>query len=181
MPSNASLCLGPGYCTSTTNCPSGSPAEFCGCNGVTYPDPQTACAAGVSIAGTGACGHTVTVGAGGGSSGISVMYCGTSAQCTNGQQCCGITGQCYDPSKPALCAFPPPGTHIPCIDDSQCIPGAEYCKGDGCDAPGGCAAIPGSTCSGQLDPVCGCNGKSYVNADCAAAEATRVAHKGECP
>lgn len=99
-----------------------------------------------------------------------------------GQQCCGITGQCYDPAQPVLCSFPPPGTKFPCIDDTQCFQGVEYCYGDTCDAPGGCVNIPGSgSCTGELDPVCGCNGKSYVNAKCAAADGARVAHAGQCP
>lgn len=182
QPSNHELCLGPGYCVSKTNCGFSSPVQLCGCNGVTYPDVQTACANGVAVSGQGPCGEPVTVGAGGGFGGKTVTYCATNANCKNGQQCCGITGQCYDPSQPALCAFPPPGTHSPCIDDTQCIQGAEYCLGDGCDGPGGCANIPGTgTCGGQLDPVCGCDGKSYVNADCAAEAATRIAHAGQCP
>jgi hypothetical protein len=180
-PSNDSLCLGPGFCVSKTNCGwSSPPAALCGCNGVTYPDVQTACAAGVSLIGDAACGEPVTVGAGGGSSGKTVTFCATGAQCAPGEQCCGITGLCYDPSKPVLCSFPPAGTSVPCIDDTQCIQGVEYCKGPGCTEPGGCALISGS-CTGELAPVCGCNGKSYTNEGCAAVAGTRVAHDGQCP
>ncbi len=35
--------------------------------------------------------------------------------------------------------------------------------------------------TGELDPVCGCNGKSYVNAKCAAVDGVRIAHAGQCP
>lgn len=173
-PANQKLCLGPGYCRSKTDCPSSSPGSFCGCNGVTYPDLQAACAAGVAVIGAGACGQTVTVGGG-----EKVTYCATNANCPTGEQCCGITGQCYDPAIPALCTAPPPGTTFPCVNDTQCH-GIEYCFADTCDGPGGCMSIP-STCSGEFDPVCGCNGKTYVNTQCAAADGTRVAHKGQCP
>jgi hypothetical protein len=174
-----SLCLGPGFCQSLTNCGTSSGLPMCGCNGVTYPDVQTACGAGVAIIGYGECGKEQIVGAGGSSSGKKVTYCATNAMCPTGQECCSITGQCYDPSQPALCAFPPEGTSFPCVDDTQCFEGHEYCFADGCEGPGGCVSIPG-TCDGLLEPVCGCNGKSYVNASCAAVDGVRVAHAGEC-
>jgi len=153
---------------------------MCGCDGVTYPDVQTACALGVTIIGTGKCGETQTIGAGGESAGKVLTYCATSSMCPSGQECCSITGQCYDSTKPELCAPPPDGTKFPCLDDSQCITPYEYCYAATCDGPGGCVNRPG-TCSGELVPVCGCNGKSYVNAECAAVDGTRVAHTGQCP
>ena len=181
VPLDAELCLGAGYCTSTANCPASS-FQVCGCNGVTYAGIGAACNAGEPYVGIGPCGQETTVGAGGSSAGLTATYCGTNDQCPAGEQCCGITGACYDPSLPALCTEPPPGTLRPCIDDSQCIAGQEYCYADGCDGPGGCVSIPGSgSCNGQLDPACGCDGKSYVNADCAAAAGVRVAHMGQCP
>lgn len=146
------------------------------------PDVQTACHAGVTVIGDVACGKTVTVGAGGASGGLTVRYCATDANCSGGQRWCGITGRCYDPSKPVLCSFPPPGTLTPCIDETQCSAGVQYCFAKGCDGPGGCVNLPGTgSCTGELAPVCGCNGKSYVNEACAAVAGTRVAHTGECP
>ncbi|MCA9596456.1 MAG: hypothetical protein KC776_24240 [Myxococcales bacterium] len=175
------LCLGPGHCASKSNCPTSSGASFCGCDGVTYPDAQTACHAGATVIGMGKCGEPQTVGAGGGSAGKSVIYCASNATCPAGQECCNITGQCYDSTQPALCDFPPPGTNLPCLDDTQCFDGFEYCKKDGCDGPGGCVAAPGTgSCTGELTPVCGCNGKSYTNAACAAVDGTNVAHAGQC-
>ncbi len=180
-PANTSLCLGPGFCQSKSNCGTSSGKEMCGCNGKTYPNVQTACAEGVAIIGTGACGETQTVGAAGGSAGKTVTYCATSDMCPAGEECCSITGQCYDPSEPVLCSFPPEGTSVPCVDDSQCFEGFEYCKKDGCDGPGGCIGAPGpGACTGELTPVCGCNGKSYTNAGCAAVDGTNVDHVGEC-
>ena len=181
-PSNPQLCLGPGYCESTSNCGTSSGTLWCGCDGVTYPDVQTACAAGVQVLGNVACGETTTIGGGGGFPGKEVTFCATNAQCPGGQSCCGITGECFDPALPILCTFPPAGTNFPCITDAQCFAGAEYCYAEGCDGPGGCVNIPGTgECDGVLDPVCGCNGTSYVNPECAAAAGTRVAHAGECP
>jgi hypothetical protein len=180
-PKNPNLCLGPGYCTDKKNCGTSSGLPQCGCDGVTYPDVQTACLAGATIIGAGACGETQTVGAGGGSSGKTITYCATSSMCPAGQECCAISGQCYDPSEPVLCSFPPPGASAPCLDESHCFGGAEYCKKDGCDGPGGCVGLPGTgSCGGELSPVCGCNGKSYTNAGCAAVDGVNVAHSGEC-
>jgi hypothetical protein len=178
---NSALCLGPGYCVANDNC-GGSGVPVCGCNGVTYPNKQTACGAGVAVIGFGECGKTQVIGAAGASGGKIVTYCATNAMCPPGEQCCSITGQCYDPALPALCSFPPEGTSFPCVDDGQCLDGPEYCFAETCDAPGGCVSVPGTgSCTGEVDPVCGCNGKTYLNKGCAAVDGVRVAHAGQCP
>jgi hypothetical protein len=174
-PGTASLCLTQGYCTPKANCGSSSGGSFCGCDGVTYPDIQTACLAGVHVIGFGACGAQ---GEGGGSPTSPVVYCGNADVCPDGQDCCAITGKCYDPAEPGLCAYPPPGASLPCLENADC-PSTAYCKREGCDGPGGCFSLEPS-CPGDLDPVCGCDGKTYVNAQCAGASATSVAHEGEC-
>jgi hypothetical protein len=107
-----------------------------------------------------------------------VIYCATSDQCPQGQQCCSITNRCYDASIPYLCTFPPAGTSLSCLEDRQCS-GSEFCSGPGCSGPGGCVS-PGS-CGGELKPVCGCDGKSYTNAACALSAALRIAQQGMCP
>jgi hypothetical protein len=180
------LCLGPGTCQSRSNCGSSSGAQFCGCDGVSYPDIQSACRVGVRIAGQGACGIPIDrggsgAGATGGSTGPrdQVIYCGTSDECPRGQLCCGITSRCYDASIPYLCSFPPAGSSLPCVEDRQCE-SYEFCSGQGCAGSGGCRSVSTGGCNGELTPVCGCNGKSFTSAGCAAAAAVRVAHDGMC-
>jgi len=176
--SGSPLCLGPGVCMTRSNCGSGSPN--CGCNGIAYPSIEAACGAGVrpGPGQSAACGETFAT-EGPSSQGDVLTPCGTDAQCPTGLHCCAITGQCFDPALPALCAFPPDGTDFPCVDETQCYE-FSYCKGPTCGAPGGCASM-GVACGGEIAPVCGCNGKSYTNADCAAAAGTVVASEGECP
>ena len=177
-PTSAILCQGPGTCRSRSNCGSSSGAQFCGCDGVTYPDLQTACRAGIPIIASNACGTSVDQEPPGALGPRDpVTYCATSGQCPQGQQCCSITGRCYDASVPYLCTFPPPGSSLSCLEDKQCGP-FQFCSGPGCSGPGGCVS-PGS-CGGELKAVCGCDGKSYTNAGCALAVAVRVAGAGVC-
>lgn len=58
----------------------------------------------------------------------------------------------------------------------------EYCKVQDCTedpATAVCEAMP-ETCSGQFDPQCGCDGKTYANACYAAQEGVSIRHPGEC-
>jgi hypothetical protein len=176
---NLFLCLGNGHCESRSSCATGTSYGICGCNGVSYFSFAAACAAGVRLSTVqSACGPIVTKPDGGPSGGGNVTYCGNDTQCPAGAQCCAITGRCYDPAKPGLCAFPPPGTRLPCVDDSDC-PSDTFCDGPSCSGPGGCKSISGP-CNGELLPVCGCDGKNYMNAKCANTASKRVRHEGYC-
>ena len=174
------LCLGAGNCRSRSNCGSSTPGKYCGCDGVTRSDIQSGCFLGV-VSRLGACGVQIdqpggTIGGSGPRD--SIVFCGGGSQCSHGQQCCPITGQCYDPAIPWLCSAPLAGTRIPCTADRQCS-AFEFCQGPGCEGPGGCAKIGGCG-GGEWNPVCGCDGITYTNAGCAASASARIVHKGVC-
>jgi hypothetical protein len=174
-------CLGPGQCMDRSNCGTSTGPPVCGCDGVTYKDVQTACLAGTTTLGrTGACGVVNQPGSAF-SNGArqSVTYCGTDNQCPAGQKCCAIYGTCLDTSVPDLCTFPPAGASRSCVEDVHCHDG-EFCQGAGCSGPGGCVFVDGSMCTGVLDPVCGCDGKTYTNEGCTFAAGVRTAHTGSC-
>jgi len=180
LPLSSLLCLGPGTCQSRSNCgATDGTGQFCGCDGVNYPSVQAECVLGVRLISDSPCGTQVDASPMPGGSRAPVIYCGADGQCPQGQQCCSITGRCYDASVPYLCTLPPPGTTLSCVDDSQCRH-AEFCWGTGCSGPGGCRYATSDACTGELNPVCGCNGKSYTNTGCAIAAGVRIAHEGAC-
>ncbi|MHB8873004.1 MAG: Kazal-type serine protease inhibitor family protein [Myxococcaceae bacterium] len=187
MADDRRLCLGPGRCQARSNCGTCGPAgsercSQCGCNGVTYESIQAACVAGVRAVGSGACG-TVS----GWGFGPAQIYCGTSAQCPAGRECCAITGRCFDPEQPWRCVRQPDGGVLDCVGNQDCTPagsgggsgGSGFCQGDGCGTPGICRT-PSGGCDGVLTPVCGCDGKTYTNACWAGAASTRVRSSSSC-
>jgi hypothetical protein len=187
------LCVGSGHCQPIDNCGScggdpslpENPCRICGCDGNTYPDMQTMCRAGVNGVGQSGvgCGETGMEGGGGSSSTGPRPFtvCGNDAQCPSGSFCCTLNARCYAESDRDICIPPPPGARIACKTTENCGD-LEYCRGDGCDGPGGCVWMgsgPGD-CGVRLEPVCGCDGVSYTSAACADQEGVRVDHDGEC-
>jgi hypothetical protein len=178
------LCQQSGHCRPITgcgSCASSAPGgcRVCACDGTTYPDIQTACVARAqtkNVFGVG-CGETFVP-----SDGAQTTFCGTDADCPTGQRCCAITGACYPPTDPGRCVQPPAGTRFPCTAHDQCTVGSEYCAGDGCSGPEGCAQLgnPGDECGVPFEPVCGCDGVTHANAACARMRGVRVAAPGEC-
>ena len=179
-----SACVGPGHCVARDNCGGcyGTACAVCGCDGTTYSNVQLACLAGVRVANVpGACGIPYVV-AWDGDSGVPPVRipCANSTQCPAAQQCCPNTSTCFDPACLDCCRTPPPGTDFPCDTDSQCYP-EQYCSGDGCGTPGGCALIRGTgECSGAVEQVCGCDGRTYVNACWATGSGVRISSLGAC-
>jgi hypothetical protein len=170
-------CLSAGTCQDRSNCGTSTGTMVCGCDGKSYPNVQTACAAGIKTQEPGACGSVSTPGDAGHDP---VIFCGSDTQCPTGFACCAISGRCVDPSLfSALCVQPPAGTLLACLSDRQCLATFEFCNGPGCSGPGGCT-VAGGECSGVLDPVCGCDGQTYTDASCTPSVPTRIAHAGAC-
>ena len=193
MNEGSALCQSSGHCQPIDNCGfcgggGGPECRVCGCDGNTYPDVQTACRAGArALPYHGGCGETIDVGGGGGGGRggnvppLRLTPCGADSHCPSGQFCCAITAVCYPADDPNRCVPPPPGTRFPCTADDQCYQGSEYCKGEGCSGPGGCAPLGSQeNCGVTLEPVCGCDRVTYTSAACAASRGIRVAATGEC-
>jgi hypothetical protein len=180
QPRQPYTCQGPGFCQSRSNCGFSSYA-VCACDGNSYPDIGAACHAG-TYATTfygGACGDTVDANLGEPPPRW-VTLCGNDDHCANGERCCPLTMICYPESDPGRCQVPPEGTYNPCTADDQCYPDYEFCFGEGCEGPGGCAPRQNEECGVRLEPVCGCDGVTYTSAECAVTGGTRVASDGEC-
>jgi hypothetical protein len=188
-------CYGTGHCQSMTACgfcgdedpstPSNPECRVCGCDGNTYPDSQTACAAGVNVVygsrGAG-CGETGMEG-GAGASTIGpreYVVCGHDGQCPSGSFCCVMAGRCYPEANRDICVPPPDGTRIACRTNDDCGD-FEYCAGNGCDSLGGCDVFGSQEdCGVTFEPVCGCDGTTYTSVACAESRGVRVDRAGEC-
>lgn len=172
------MCGGAGICRSTSNCDTCSGGSeycsVCGCDGNTYENIQSACAAGVPIAIQGACG--VGRGEDGGTSPPRVG-CADDGQCSAGYRCCAITGTCIAETCVGCCAIAPPDTDGYCRSNRDCPRIGTFCGGVGCDALGTCIFTGGAAaCLDGVEgrSVCGCDGRTYMNECFARAAGVRI-------
>jgi hypothetical protein len=110
---------------------------------------------------------------------------GAGAMCGGREQCCLVTGVCFDPtSSPNTCT--PVGTSTPgacgsnadCRADEYCVPDRRptSCVGSGrCQSRTNCGECRGSNCS-----VCGCDGNTYPNLQTACSAGVVIAALGAC-
>jgi hypothetical protein len=153
-----SACARTGTCMTQVACLISQP--FCACTGVTY----LACRPDRPTQSRGIC--TITVDAG-------VGACASDRDCGLAQSCCPGTGRCY-PTACLGCCMVTAG----CTTNEQCRP-TQYCAGTGCGTVGSCEARA-MFCPLNIDPVCGCDGRTYNNSCLAAVAGVRVARAGAC-
>ncbi len=73
-----------------------------------------------------------------------------------------------------------PGAEIKCKANADCGKGQYCAKNPGdCDGSGVCDTMP-TACPKILDPVCGCDNRTYDNACLAASAGVNVAYHGKC-
>ncbi|MEZ4432601.1 MAG: Kazal-type serine protease inhibitor domain-containing protein [bacterium] len=148
-------------------------APVCGCDGVEYDSACRAHAAGVDYSVPGPCEPVgppdCADGDCGPPPGVPVV------ECADGSMA-GPTGRCLR-GEDGICAWEitvcPPAPGVDCDDNGDCAPG-DFCRPpDGlCRIGGVCTARP-DDCFLVLDPVCGCDDRTYDNACAAEAAGSR--------
>lgn len=177
-------CLGAGYCTARRGAVcGGAPSYECGCDGVTYQNACDRLAVGARLAAGNACGASdAATDVSGVDASVTPIGCGSNSQCPTGFTCCAVTGTCQRDGCADCCLAPLLDGGIPCVRNEQCLNGRRYCAGEGCGTVGVCTSRPpGADCDGTLEPVCGCDGRTYSNRCWAAVGGSRVARLGACP
>ena len=89
--------------------------------------------------------------------------------CPDGQQCCFLTGACFEPSMAAEQCPAPVGSDDagqPCGSDQDCQTG-ELCRALTCLGAGVCQSLADTECMGEYCfeqdcRVCGCDGQTYI-------------------
>lgn len=116
-----------------------------------------------------------------GGDGVQAPPCTSEGACPDGGACCEVTRTCMEPDSEQC--FVPPGPGYPCHDNEQCARALRFCLRPGCAGQGYCAdarEYGGNRCNLQ-DPVCGCDGLTYINRCGAAEDMQTIASLGECP
>jgi hypothetical protein len=168
--------LGAGVCVEQPDACFGVDEPVCGCDGLTYGNDCLRRAATVQKSHDGPC---------------LAVECGDQCDCyatrSFASQCpllcpnCGSFWTCEEGHCIEHCGMIPlDGCDALCATNEQCPPQA-YCQKPAghCDGLGACRSRP-QLCPDVVDPVCGCDGRTYSNQCDAGAAGIAIAHRGAC-